>query len=72
MNGIDCTERHQMHQLTSLQSYFYACNVPSEQIKLSFFSRQKNPVDVCREVVGGEEVRRHCAIRYVFLAISVS
>jgi hypothetical protein len=42
MNGIDRAERHQMHQLTSLQSYFYACGVPSEQIKLSFFFRQKS------------------------------
>ncbi len=41
MNGIDRIERHQMHQLTSLQSYFYACHVPSEQIKLSLFSCQK-------------------------------
>jgi hypothetical protein len=30
--------------------YFYACDVPSEQIKLSFFPT-KNPVDVRREVV---------------------
>ncbi len=42
MNGIDPAEHHQIHQLTSLQSYFYACDVPSEQIKLSFFSCQKS------------------------------
>jgi hypothetical protein len=55
MNGIDCAERHQMHQLTSLQSYFYACDVPSEQIKLSFFFRQKS----CRCAPGGGEGKRN-------------
>jgi hypothetical protein len=58
MNGIDCAERHQMHQLTSLQSYFYACDVPSEQIKLSFFPA-KNPVDVRREVVQSREAKKN-------------
>jgi hypothetical protein len=52
MNGIDRAERHQMHQLTSLQSYFYACDVPSEQIKLSLFSCQKSR----RCAPGGGEV----------------
>jgi hypothetical protein len=41
MNGIVRTEGHQMHQLISLQSYFYMGDVPSE----------KNPVDVRLEVV---------------------
>ncbi len=48
-----------MHQLTSLQSYFYACNVPSKLIKLSFFST-KNPVDVRREVVQKQEIFSAC------------
>jgi hypothetical protein len=39
-----------MHQLTSLRSYFYGCDVLSEQKKMIFFPT-KNPVDVRREVV---------------------
>jgi hypothetical protein len=39
-----------MHQLTSLRSYFYGCDVLSEQKKLISFPA-KNPIDVRWEVV---------------------
>ncbi len=42
----------QMHQLISLRSYFYTCDIPSEQKNMSFFFA-KNPVDVRQEVVTG-------------------
>ncbi len=51
MNGIHRAYRHRMHWLSSLRSYFYACDVSSENKTWCFFSHQKSH----RWALGGGE-----------------
>ncbi len=50
VNDIHRAEHHWVHWLSSLQNYFYACNVLYENKTWCFFSARK-AIDACREVV---------------------